>query len=123
MPRTNEQKAKQMRELRAKDPQKHREMARQWRAANPGYAAMRSRLQRYGLTGHAYEKMLTAQAGLCAICHRKPGMKKGLQIDHDHETGAVRALLCLNCNTGLGNFRDDSKLLRAAVEYLIAHGR
>jgi hypothetical protein len=61
--------------------------------------------------------MLEAQDGLCAICRSAPAV----HVDHDHETGAVRALRCLNCNGGLGRFRDDPFLLRMAAFYVEGH--
>ena len=61
--------------------------------------------------------MLEEQAGLCAICRRAPAA----HVDHDHLTGAVRALLCFNCNGGLGQFKDDPAVLRAAAEYVERH--
>ncbi|SFF46060.1 Recombination endonuclease VII [Blastococcus tunisiensis] len=61
--------------------------------------------------------MLRDQDGLCAICRVAPAV----HVDHDHETGAVRALLCFNCNGGLGQFRDDPDVLRAAADYVAFH--
>jgi hypothetical protein len=61
--------------------------------------------------------MLAAQGGLCAICRAAPAG----HVDHDHVTGAVRELLCFNCNGGLGQFRDDPAVLRAAADYVERH--
>jgi hypothetical protein len=74
----------------------------------------------YGIDQAAYDRMLKRQNGKCAICGAAPG-KRRLGVDHDHETGAVRGLLCLSCNGGLGLFRDDVDMLRAALAYLEAH--
>lgn len=61
--------------------------------------------------------MLEAQDGVCAVCAVAPAA----QVDHDHETGRVRELLCFNCNGGLGQFRDDPEVLRRAAEYVERH--
>ena len=61
--------------------------------------------------------MLAAQAGLCAVCRSAPAV----HVDHDHATGTVRALLCFNCNGGLGQFKDDPDVLRAAADYVRFH--
>jgi hypothetical protein len=61
--------------------------------------------------------MLVAQGGLCAICRAAPAA----HVDHDHETGAVRALLCFNCNGGLGQFKDSPHFLHAAAYYVAFH--
>lgn len=61
--------------------------------------------------------MLAEQDGLCAICVQRPAE----HVDHTHATGAVRGLLCFNCNGGLGQFRDDSELLDLAIDYLDSH--
>lgn len=72
--------------------------------------------------------MYEAQGGVCAIC-RKPADPYGvraasrLHVDHDHLTGAVRALLCNNCNRGIGYLADSPELLRAAADYIAAHKR
>lgn len=73
----------------------------------------------YGLSTEAYEAMFAEQGGKCAICRRPPS--GALHVDHDHETGAVRSLLCSDCNTGLGLFQEAPALLRAAEEYLLQH--
>jgi hypothetical protein len=80
-------------------------------------------LTRLGLTREAYDAMLAAQNGACAICGAASGNDRGyrLHIDHDHETGKVRALLCHGCNTGIGGFSDNPELLRAAADYLDRH--
>ncbi len=71
--------------------------------------------RRYGLGADDVEAMLEEQNGVCPICERSLSVKDA-HVDHNHKTGAVRAVLCFNCNGGLGQFRDDSKaLFRAAV--------
>jgi len=63
--------------------------------------------------------MLKSQNGNCAICGiDQPSNGRRLAVDHDHETGKVRALLCGNCNTGMGSFMDNPKLLQKAINYL-----
>lgn len=81
-------------------------------------------LQRYyGITGEQYGEMLAAQKGLCAICGRPEtaminGQPKIMHVDHCHATDQVRALLCGSCNGGLGLFKDDPTVLRAAADYI-----
>jgi len=73
-----------------------------------------------GITPDDYKKMLEGQNGKCAICGAIESHSKGhrLAVDHDHETGKIRGLLCHNCNVGLGNFKDSPDLIRSAIEYL-----
>ena len=80
-------------------------------------------LRLYGITPSEYEALAVLQDGLCAICHEPEtmtyrGKRKALSIDHDHETGKVRGLLCAACNFAIGKFRDDPALLRSAADYL-----
>lgn len=73
----------------------------------------------YGISYQEYLTMLEAQGGCCAICGTDDtGKRKAFAVDHCHETGNVRGLLCSNCNTGIGNLRDDIGLLERAIEYL-----
>lgn len=81
---------------------------------------------RYSLTVEEYEALLDSQGGVCAICGGVNRSGHRLAVDHDHACcpgktscgRCVRALLCSNCNLGLGKFRDDPLLLAAAIEYL-----
>lgn len=76
----------------------------------------RGRLRKYGLTVEQYQALLKDQVGLCRLCHTPFGAR--IHIDHDHVTGRVRGLLCHPCNVGLGHFKDNPNLLRAAASYL-----
>lgn len=62
----------------------------------------RSSLKRqYGITLEDYDALFEAQQGLCAICNRQDSTRRRLAVDHDHETGRIRGLLCYSCNTKL----------------------
>jgi hypothetical protein len=105
---------------READPERYRKYGRDWYARNRERAKAISRAQKirvkYGLTVEAYEALI-AQG--CSICAAPPETGKGgTAIDHDHETGQIRGVLCKGCNTGIGCFRDDPDLLRQAAEYL-----
>lgn len=75
--------------------------------------------QLYGLSRAEFEELVAAQEGRCAICHREAL----LVVDHDHDTGAIRALLCNSCNRALGLFGDDEDRLADAIVYLRAGRR
>src|SRR5262245_41819246 len=98
----------------------------EWRINNPERnRALKQRhylKKKYGLTHDLYQAMLEQQDGKCAICgeayqHTTSGIGP-LEVDHDHNTGAVRGLLCRGCNTGIGIFGDSIDILRAAIAYL-----
>lgn len=81
-------------------------------------SSKRSKLKRqYGLTEEDLKDILEKQDGACAICGGPPG-KQGFHIDHNHDTGKVRGLLCGVCNTSLGGFRDSTQVLESAILYL-----
>lgn len=77
-----------------------------------------ARAKRYGLSPEQLQQMIDESRDLCAICGKQDD---SLHVDHDHATGAVRALLCSNCNRGLGYFQDNPELLRAGAKYLEFH--
>ena len=74
---------------------------------------------RYGLTPDDYKTMLLAQDYKCMICAKTS--EKNLDVDHCHETGKVRELLCNNCNRGIGYLQDDPLILENALAYLKRH--
>lgn len=74
--------------------------------------------QKYGVTKEMFDAMLAAQDGRCAICRTDSPGKRGFGVDHDHETGRVRGLLCNLCNAGLGCFKDDVDRMSAGIDYL-----
>lgn len=80
----------------------------------------------YGMTAAEVAAAVAAQGGLCAICRLPPSgkckMERVLHVDHDHETGAFRAMLCAGCNLAIGRLMDDAALCRVAAEYLEKHG-
>lgn len=72
---------------------------------------------KYGLDEQAWLLMYESQKGKCAICYQRP-KSRNLCVDHCHTSGKIRGLLCANCNHGLGNFKDNPKILRRAANYL-----
>ena len=75
-------------------------------------------LKTYGLKAGQYQALYEAQGGVCYICQRAKGATKKLAVDHDHETGWVRGLLCGPCNKILGHLRDDPEAAARIVSYL-----
>jgi len=81
-------------------------------------------IEKLGCTEGHYTALLESQNGVCAICgaaegHKsKDGVSARLAVDHDHETGEIRGLLCMSCNRGLGRFKDSLELLDSAQRYL-----
>ena len=86
------------------------DMARQKRA--------RKLEQKYGLSISEYDDLVDMQGGRCAVCGGEPGVEKSLCVDHCHETGKIRGLLCSRCNRCIGQLGDDTVLLVAATRYL-----
>lgn len=122
------------------DPAERRAYYRQWKQKNrdkvrgyeqktrmqPGQKEKRRKymlVHQYGLTFEAFQSLLQIQKGHCAICQTALALfedanHKQAWVDHCHETGKIRGLLCSKCNTALGQFNDDSNLIRSALNYL-----
>ena len=98
-------------------------LAKIWKKNNPDKVAQvnkNSRLkQRYNISLEIFNQMLTSQDNKCAICGKNFKNKKDTCIDHDHNTGRIRQLLCCSCNLGIGNFQDSIVLVEKARDYLV----
>lgn len=82
-------------------------------------------MRKFGISNERYIAMLLEQKGVCAICgnpeteiDEESGRVAELQVDHNHTTKAVRSLLCLGCNTGIGNMKEDVERMKSAIRYL-----
>lgn len=106
-----------MKEYRRKNAEKLAEWGKKYQQDN----ALRIRLRKKGLDAVHIER-IEAHNGLCDICGNPPDGKWGeLAIDHCHNGGGFRGLLCSSCNMALGLFKDDPSILRKAAEYVEKH--
>ena len=81
-------------------------------------ASRKHRLKKRGLPEGWYEAKLAEQGGGCAICGVPPAPGEHHCVDHDHTTGAVRGILCLACNSGIGHLREKPSNFTEAIRYL-----
>ena len=73
----------------------------------------------FGITIEEWEELYRRQSGRCAVCGiHSVELSRRLSVDHDHETGEVRGLLCSKCNRGIGFMKDSPELLILAANYL-----
>lgn len=123
-----EAKKKYIKEWARRNPEKRNASMAKRKAANPelfkDYSARHRLRVRYGITLEQYKEMFEEQEGLCFICKQPEtakttsGTTRRLALDHCHDTGETRKLLCDQCNRGIGAFKDNPKLLREAANYL-----
>lgn len=133
----NREKAiERSRQWKEKNPERYQELTRNhseknrekmtarsaaWYRENKDRARQTTRknkLQRYGLTVEQFSAMLASQSGKCPICQMELKSPKVPAVDHDHQTGAVRGILCRQCNAAIGQLQDNPTVLRRAAEYL-----
>jgi hypothetical protein len=81
----------------------------------------RSLKNKYGITLEQYDEMFEQQNGVCAICGGININGRRLGVDHDHETGKIRALLCNSCNHIIGDAKENIIVLQSAINYLKSH--
>ncbi len=105
--------------------EKHREQQRRYRKENPDKVRDSKMKSFYGIGLDRYNELVLEQNNKCAICRNeetikdnRTGLIKKLSVDHCHDTGIIRGLLCNNCNRAMGLFRDDPDILRKAILYL-----
>ena len=105
---------------------KCKERAKKWKRENPEKvkkSKLKAKCKNHSITEEEFRLMNEIQKGECLICKKdnknnKDYKKRMLFIDHDHKTGKVRGLLCTKCNSGIGMFEDNIKLLEEAIKYL-----
>lgn len=107
------------RESYQKYPEKAKERSKQDWVNNKPKRMDTVYLRNYGISLIEYDELYTNQNGLCKICLQLCSTGRRLCVDHNHKTGKVRGLLCLNCNRAIGNFRDSVELLENAKKYLV----
>ena len=72
----------------------------------------------YGITIDEYDRLFESQGGKCAICNTEDNGGKRFYVDHNHNSGIVRGLLCINCNAALGHYKDSIEIHLNAIYYL-----
>jgi hypothetical protein len=95
----------------------------EFRAHEARRARNRQLKHAFGITLAEYEQMLATQNGVCKICKGPPVGRPTLAVDHCHDTGRVRGLLCSNCNTGIGCLQEKPEIFAAAIMYLVEHNQ
>jgi len=94
-----------------------RDNAAKYRAKNIDRLRIEKRVGRYNITEDYLKEIWVKQNGICAICGEALDSEK-YRIDHDHNSGKVRGILCHSCNTGIGLLRDSPEILHNATRYL-----
>jgi hypothetical protein len=111
----------QRRKRYAEDPEYRDKILAGARATPPSVRRDQRLRQKFGIGAEEFDSILARQNGQCAICSVTCTLTKGGRqavVDHCHRTGAIRKILCCECNLGLGKFRDDPELLEKAARYL-----
>lgn len=113
------------REYRANNVEKVRASQRETKRKKPEFYWEKNLRDHFGITVEQYQKMLDEQNGCCAVCglaeteiHPKSNRVRRLAVDHCHDTGRIRGLLCNRCNRAIGLFRDSADVIRGAIAYL-----
>lgn len=101
-------KVQRTKKSRKEQPEKHKHYG--WKSRIKGM---------YGITEEQYSEMFIEQEGKCGICFTSLIYRdKTTHIDHNHDTGEVRGLLCHWCNTAIGLLREDTEIMKNAIEYM-----
>lgn len=107
-----------MRRYREKNPELTRAAVKKWREDNKEKIKNSHLVRNYGITLDQMNAMFLAQGSACAICRSKTTKGLNWHVDHCHQTGRVRGVLCNHCNLMIGHAKDRIETLLAAVEYL-----
>jgi hypothetical protein len=105
----------------ANNPEKHRANSLAWKHRNKDRLESYRLFREFGITLKVYNEIFSNQGEKCAICGTEEQGKRKFHVDHNHNTGTVRAILCQNCNFLIGNCKEDVDILQSAISYLCAH--
>jgi hypothetical protein len=104
------------------DPQYSAKRQKAW--AQRGRNDVRRRIKNlYGITLEEYDKMFLEQGNKCDLCGLDFVEGKRVAIDHDHNTGKIRGIIHLGCNSAIGLLLDSPDICRKAAVYLEKHGK
>lgn len=120
--KVNEHRRPKLIEYRKMNRGKRNEYLKQWGKNNPDKKRAQKYRNRYKIDLDCYNELFEKQNGKCAVCGSNNLGKKNAKyftIDHDHENGNIRGLLCYKCNALLGLANDNIKVLQSAIEYLM----
>lgn len=105
------------------DPAYREKKLNYWRTRSASMTPEQRRTQwlwkKYKITPEQFDARLAEQVGMCGLC-AGDACSRGWMVDHDHDTGALRGILCFKCNRGLGALGDNAAALRRALDYLEA---
>jgi hypothetical protein len=118
-----EKRKKQARDSYLKHIEKRVEKNNQWRNNNrdkiKSYSRINGLKNKFNITLDQYNEIFNKQNGCCMICEKPQSeFPKALCVDHNHQTGKIRGLLCDKCNKGIGFLNDDINILLNAIQYL-----
>lgn len=130
-----EKVAEHAKRTRIKNKEKIKQRQKEWRENNRAHVSEKGKKWyienvdrvrnnqlklHFGISLEKYNKILDKQNGVCAVCGSSSEKRK-FSVDHDHETGKIRGLLCRGCNVGIGNLKDDIIVIENALNYLKKH--
>ena len=108
------------------NPEYFRKRMADYRSRAPNAIKSNQLMTSFGISLEDYQNKLVAQGGTCAICKSSSPGRAGVRyfsVDHCHDTGKIRDLLCARCNTGIGLLQDNPEILDIAAKYLRRHGK
>jgi hypothetical protein len=107
-----------MKEWRKNNPTAAKGAVKRWLDKNPTHLRNYRLKKSYGISLVQWNELFSAQGGKCAICRNVATSDRHWHVDHCHETGAVRGILCNHCNLMIGHAKDNPETLMSAIEYI-----
>ena len=116
--KNREKLRKQNREAYWQNKEWHHKYHKNWRKHNARLVRNTNYKRKFGITIDDFDEILKKQGGACALCGKHEWNGKRISVDHDHNSGKVRGLLCNRCNTALGALGDTVESIEKVLQYL-----